>query len=222
MLGDKSIVRPWKASFFVRVIQNLKKLSAKLFRKNRVRVLNDSVKDRDFTIICQFCAGGLIYHDLKMQFLSPTINLAFDGPDFVKFCGDLQKYLNIELVEVKTNEVPYPVGRLDDVEIRFVHYKSFEEAKKKWEERCKRINFQKIVVMATDRDGMGTKECMAEFNKLPYKKIMYTAKEHTEYAWTRYCPAFRKKHCVGVMTGYADFFGNKYYEKHTNIIEFLE
>lgn len=169
-------------------------------------------------ILCR----GVIYHDLKMRFLSPTVNLAFDGPDFVKFCSNLKKYLNTELIEYKTNEVPYPVGRLDDVEIRFVHYKSFEEAKKKWEERSKRINFDKIVVMATDRDGMGTPECMAEFDKLPYKKIMYTAKEYKEYAWTRYCPAFRKKHCVGVMTGWADFFANKYYEKYADIVDFLK
>ena len=117
--------------------------------------------------------------------------------------------------------MPYPVGHLDDVEIRFVHYKSFEEAKKKWEERSKRINWNKIIVMATDRDGMDTPECMEAFDKLPYKKIMYTAKEHKEYSWTRYCPVFKNKHCVGVMTGYSDFFGNKYYEKYTDIVDFL-
>lgn len=149
-----------------------------------------------------------------MQFLSPTINLAFDGPDFVRFCSDIERYVKAELIEYKTEEVPYPVGHLDDIEIRFVHYKSFEEAKQKWEERCRRINYQRIVIMATDRDGMDSDECMEAFDKLPYKKIMYTAKDLKKYPWARYCPPFRNKHCVGVMTGYADFWGNKYYEKY--------
>lgn len=125
-------------------------------------------------------------------------------------------------MEYKTNEVSYPVGHLDDVEIHFIHYKSFKEAKEKWEERSKRVNFDKILVMATDRDGMGSEECMKAFDKLPYKKIMYTSKEYKQYSWSRYCPVFRKKHCVGVMTGWADFLGNKYYEKYANIIDFLK
>ena len=222
MLGDRNIVRPWTPSVLRRIVQNTRKVSAKIFRKNKVRKLNREIEDRDFTIISQFCAGGLLYHDLKMKFLSPTINLAFDGPDFVKFCSNLEKYLNVELVEIKTDEVSYPVGRLGDVEIRFVHYKTFEEAKKKWEERSKRINFEKIVVMAHDRDGMNSDECMAAFDKLPYKKVMYTSKEYKEYPWVRYCPAFRKKHCVGVMTGYADLWGNRYYEKYADVSDFLK
>ena len=141
-----------------------------MFRKKKIAQLKQQVQERDFTLICQFCAGGVIYHDLGMQFLSPTINLAFDGPDFVKFCSDIPRYINSELVEVETDQVPYPVGRLDDVEIRFVHYKTFDEAKQKWEERSKRIHYEKILVMATDRDGMSSAECMEAFDKLPYKK----------------------------------------------------
>lgn len=221
MLSDKKILRPWSANIYMRIVQNLKKITGRVWRKRRIAALSQSVQARDFTIICQFCAGGLIYHDLGMQFLSPTINLAFDGPDFIKFCSDIPKYLNAELVEYPTDEVPYPVGRLEDVEIRFIHYKTFGEAKQKWEERSKRINYNKILVMATDRDGMDRAECMDAFDKLPYKKVMYTAKEHKEYPWSIYCPAFRKKHCVGVMTGYADFFGNKYYEKYMDMTEFL-
>lgn len=221
MLTDKSIVRPWQPGMLRRAQNNLRKISAKFFRKNKVLSFNNAVTNRDFTIICQCCVGGVIYHDLGMQFLSPTINLAFDGPDFVKFCSDLPKYLNTELVEHLTNEVPYPVGRLDDVEIRFVHYKSFEEAKKRWEDRCKRINFNKILIMAHDRDGMNSAECMAAFHELPYKKIMYTAKEYKQYPWARYCPSFKQHHCVGVMTGYADFAGNKYYEKYADIVDFV-
>jgi uncharacterized protein (DUF1919 family) len=69
---------------------------------------------------------------------------------------------------------------------------------------------------------LGAPDCMVAFDKLPYKKIMYTTKKYPEYDWAVYCPAFKKKNCVGVMTGYADFFGNRYYEKYIDIAEFLK
>lgn len=99
-----------------------------------------------------------------MCFLSPTLNLAFDGEDFIKFVGDLEKYLSLELEEYKTNEVSYLVGKFHEVEVRFVHYRSFEEAAHKWKEISKRINFDDIVIMATDRDGIGTSECISAFD----------------------------------------------------------
>lgn len=54
--------------------------------------------------------------------------------------------------EQKDNEKEYPIGILDDekhgiVKIEFVHYKSFEDAKIKWDERKKRIDFNRILVL---------------------------------------------------------------------------
>ena len=38
------------------------------------------------------------------------------------------------------------IGKIDDVEICFLHYDSIDEAKKKWNRRKKRINWKKIVI----------------------------------------------------------------------------
>lgn len=44
---------------------------------------------------------------------------------------DMDKYLNLELKEYKDVTRNYPVGKLGYIEIKFMHYKTFEEAKVK-------------------------------------------------------------------------------------------
>lgn len=221
MLNDVSINRHSKPTIAERIKQ---KLHSKSSKGKRLK-LNESARKRlqhtDFTIISQNCVGGVLYHDLGLQFLSPTINLAFDGEDFMKFISNLDYYLSVELKEYATDIVEYPVGILDDVEVRFVHYKSFAEAKQKWDERKKRINRQKILVIATDRDGMFKKELLEKFDALPYSKIMYTSHDPQEYNWMVYCKCWKNKPSVGVMTGIADFGGHRFYEKYVDIVEVI-
>ncbi len=221
MLEDKSIYREGRPSLLYRIQQKILGSLSFKGRKKMNLELHNRLKDRRFSIIASFCGGGTLYHDAGLQFLSPTINLAFDGPDFIKFVGNLKEYLNIELEEYKTNEVSYPVGRLHDVEVRFVHYNTFNEAINKWTERSKRITFDNIVIMATDRDGMGTPECMEAFDKLPYKKVMFTSREYPEYSWAVYCPCFKGQKTVGIMTGIADLHGLRFYEKYMDMVSFL-
>jgi len=221
MLENKSIYREGKPSIFHRIQQKvLSKLSVQGRKKLNAKLHND-LSSKKFSIIASFCGGGTLYHDAGVQFLSPTINLAFDGEDFIKFVCNLKSYLQMDLQEYKTEEVPYPVGRLHDVEIRFVHYRTFDEAERKWKERSKRINFDNIIVMATDRDGMGTDACMAAFDKLPYKKVMFTSTPHPEYSWAVFCPCFKGQKSVGTMTGIADIHGHRYYEKYLDISAFI-
>lgn len=58
-----------------------------------------------------------------------------EGNDFVKFCTNINYYLNVEMSQVEQTEKKYPVVRLDDITLYCVHYKSFEEVKQKWNER---------------------------------------------------------------------------------------
>lgn len=221
MLSDSKIKRPKKQTY----IERIKGAMFKTFsRKGRLKLNKRYKKEvihKDFTIIASFCGAGTLYHDNGMKFLSPTINLAFDGPDFCNFCENLQYYLKQELIEVKTDAVPYPVGRLgENIEVRFVHYKSFEEAKRKWEERAKRVNYKKIFIMCTDRDGMNLPECIERFDNLPYPKIMFSAKNYHK-KWNIYCPCFKNDDCVGVMTGIADLQGHRFYEKYIDMVPIL-
>lgn len=47
----------------------------------------------------------------------------------MKFLERLDYYLKQPLVEVKSDK-DYPVAKLDDITIYFMHYSSFDEAKK--------------------------------------------------------------------------------------------
>ena len=110
-------------------IKNEEKYIAEIRRKNN---------NNDPTIICNNCMGGVIYHNLGLKFLSPTINLFIRGEEFLIFCKDLKYYSTCDLIQVRDMSKDYPVGCLvphdynhKEIMIFFQHYKSFDEAKKK-------------------------------------------------------------------------------------------
>lgn len=59
------------------------------------------LQTQSFSIIASDCIGGAVYHDLKHQMDSPTINMYFSAGDFVKFCRSMDFYLKqkMELIE---------------------------------------------------------------------------------------------------------------------------
>ena len=52
-----------------------------------------------------------------------------------------------------------------------MHYGTFEEAKLKWYERSKRVDYSNLYIVMTDRDGC-TYEDMLEFDKIKYPSII--------------------------------------------------
>lgn len=113
------------------------------------------------TIISNNCAGGYLYMDLRLQYSSPTMWLQILPREFPKFCKYLKYYMDCELKEYKhisqnhmsqivdlIGQEPYfPVGILDDVVILFQHYKTFEEAREKWNRRKERIDYRHLVYL---------------------------------------------------------------------------
>ena len=133
--------------------------------------------DKQVSIISQNCIGGVIYHDMGWKFLSPTINLYFECPDFVRFVLDLEKYMELEL-QMKWEE-EYPVGMLGDVKIYFMHYQTCTEAKEAWERRKERINWDNIVIISTDMENF-SKETFEYWKQISYKKVLFTAQQWTD------------------------------------------
>lgn len=70
-----------------------------LNKKNRQNLVNT-----DFSLISANCIGGVISHELGLQFLSPTVNLFMSGKDFVKFCSDLKHYTSCNLEYIGKSE----------------------------------------------------------------------------------------------------------------------
>lgn len=159
-----------------------RKIQGKLRSINNRWIINKSKKkliNSNFSIISQNCIGGVFYHDMNMKFLSPTINLHLKSEDFIKFVNNLESYLAKPL-EMKYGE-QYPVGILGDINIYFNHYETCEEAYEKWQERKERINFEKLIVIMTDRDGFN-ENTMKKFLKIKYTKILFTSNYNSKFS----------------------------------------
>ncbi len=131
----------------------------------------------DISLISMNCIGGIVYHDCKKKFLSPTVNLFFLPSDFIKFVNNLDHYLSIT-PKITMGE-DYPIGIIGDIKIFFMHYTSCEEALAKWEERKARINKDRIFVIMVERDGF-SKQDFENFKKIKYPKLLFTKTEEYE------------------------------------------
>lgn len=130
------------------------------------------------------CTAGVIYHDLALPFLSPTINLYMDAGDFLYYALHLEEYKNATLTEKTDTDKPFPVGMLKadglkDLVLFFMHYTSFEQAKEKWYNRYSRVDFDNIiVVLPLLAEGKQTQTLLDEFQNLPYKKVALVTEEY--------------------------------------------
>lgn len=100
------------------------------------------------SIVANTCWGGLTYHSLYMEFLSPFINLTIAPDEYLKMLADFQYYMQQDLVMVKDRDCGgNPIGKLDDIHINFVHYRNFSEAQECWKRRMKRLNYDNLFVV---------------------------------------------------------------------------
>lgn len=149
-------------------------LRKRLNAENRKRLKNEN-----FTILCNNCVGGVILHELGERFNSPTVNLFLSAEDYIRFLEKLDYYLSQALVEIQSDK-DYPVAKLDDLTIYFMHYLSFSEAKTTWEKRTARINRDNLYVILVQQNGC-TEEILKKFDELPYKhKLALTARPMPE------------------------------------------
>lgn len=180
-----------------------------------------NLKNRDVSIISQNCLEGVVSHDLNLRFLSPTINLYMNSDDFLTFVENIKLFKEAKLEFIKSN-YKYPVGilRVDDfyITIHFVHYKNESEAEKKWKDRFKRINYDKLCILMTDRDGFNIKN-LKRFEALPYKKILFTSKLYKSENIV-FIERFSGQECVGDTLQYVNVLGKRCYEE-VNMVKFL-
>lgn len=191
-------------------------ITGKLFRKYKKSKTKNKLVNKNFTLITNNCLGGVIYHDLDIKFNSPTINLYFSDNDFLKFTKKIEYYLKQDVVERKNGigHKGYPIGVLDDIEIHFLHYSSFDEAKKKWNERSSRVKYDNIFIIMTDTEGTYL-DLIKEFEQVPYKhKVLFSKSpilDNNKYGF--YIKGFEQKKGLGILWDYQNLFGKKYYEQ---------
>ena len=98
--------------------------------------------------------------------------------DYIKFIYNLKHYLNIEkITEIKIGDSKYKkylqsigyhglIGKLDDIEIMFMHYKSFKDATTKWNKRKRRVRVDNILFKFSEQNECTEKE-ITEFQRFP-------------------------------------------------------
>ena len=168
----------------------------------------------DVTILSSNCLGGCIAHDLNLRFNSPTINLWMTPKDFIRFCGNLGKYTSKELQFIELEGFRgYPIAKLIDITIHFQHYHSEDEARTTWTKRCKRINFNDIRCIMSERDGC-TDEDLIAFSKLPYPTAAIVHYEKNNIPNCYVVRGFENEKEVGNIMVYRpnQYFGHKYYD----------
>lgn len=207
------------------LINSLQTRVWRFFKRQRDRGYRQRYTNHDVSIISMNCTGGILYHDLGQQFLSPTVNLYMKAEHFIKFCERMEHYLAIEhFVECKdpaiVGERQYPVVWLDDILLYLVHYHNgIADAEAKWNSRKARINPDKIVILNNDREGM-TPELLDRFEKLPYKKVLFTHLPDPQHPSTHYLPGYERESCVGIVTDPIGWLGLRPID-HFDWVEFL-
>ena len=170
-------------------------------RFRRKKILNI-----DFSIISNNCWAGWVYRRYGIEYRTPTVGLFIMPGDYIIFLKNLKEYINMDMKFIKPEDSKYkeyisskdkrfgsyPIGKLNDIEIHFLHYKSSKEAYEKWNRRKQRINLKNLIVKFNDQNGCEYKE-FDEFNKLPYKnKIFFTANNNFTKSESIYIKEYSK------------------------------
>ena len=163
------------------------------------------LNNKDFSILSNNCWGGRVYDRYSLPYRTPTIGLWIPPKDYIKLLKKPKSYCNSQLRQINYRESHVAdllierkksgrydfdlddliIGRVEDVDIVFIHYKTFDDAKTKWDRRKQRINWDNLVVKFNDQNECKTEDYQA-FLQLPYKnKLFFTARE--EWCAEPYC-----------------------------------
>lgn len=191
------------------------------FRRIYNKIIGRKLNNKEFSIIASNCNGAFLLHDLGLRFNSPFVNLWMKPDDFIRFLTDIDHYLSCEMTFVEEPGISYPIGLLDDVRIYFQHYPTKEAAKEKWVERSKRINFNNLFIMFTDRDGC-TYQNLCDFEALPYKnKVVFTHVPYPEFPSAYYLKGWESETSVGICSNYKSVFSIRKHYDDFNYIDWF-
>lgn len=172
---------------------------ARVVNRERKKVIAKPV-----TVISQNCIGGVFYHDMGWPFLSPTINLFFAAEDFVKLACEPKRYFETELSVEMGPE--YPVGTLEDIKVYFMHYETCEQAKEAWNRRVTRVDYDRLIVLSTDRNGFDA-TVFQKWKTIPYPKVLFTANAgFAEEGGSVFYPEYRENSMVSDLIPKREFY----------------
>lgn len=168
------------------IVHRIQKYTNKYIGKLRLT----NLKSKSFTVISNNCWAGSVYRYYNLPYNSPTVGLYFFSRDYIKFLNNLRYYCThrIECIDVSQSKYRelliskhqenVPIGRIDDIEVIFLHYSSFAEAKEKWQRRVNRIVWGNLFIKMSEMNGC-TIDDIYEFDKLPFEnKVIFTTQDY--------------------------------------------
>lgn len=152
------------------VIHKSRRLAWKITQRARFH-------NEHFCIISQNCIGGVMYHDLGLEFTSPFINCLVKGDNMVRLCSEPERYLSmkpcIERFEESLAYPRHPILRLGDVEVHFPHTDNGEQALAAWKRRVTRIPGGAKIIVATSWDLNEDLLAIEALRRLPLRKVIF-------------------------------------------------
>lgn len=135
-----------------------------------------------------------------MAYNTPFVGLFLYAPCFIKLvaCPELLKeelrpiscsrYTTAGGEEYKNH---YPIGCLGDIlEIHFLHYANWDEAREAWYRRLARLNWNNLFWVFTDRDGCSPNLIREFDSSLHNNKVCFSATNYPELksvVWIKEC-----------------------------------
>lgn len=173
------------------------------------------------SLLCPNCLGGILFHDLGLQFRSPTVNLMMKQPDFVKFVLNMEYYFLQELIFFEKPGYSCPCAKLDDITIHFTHYATPEEAAYKWNKRKDRIDCNNLFVFATERDGM-TEADIRRLGDLRCRGlVVFTANDYPDIPYALQIPKYIMDGQVGNILEKSWMDESREYEEYLNFVKWF-
>ena len=196
-------------------------LILRIQEKKHLTKLRKRNKNLNPTIVCNNCVAGVIYHNLGLKFNSPTINLAIKGVDYLEFVKNFEYYSSCTLEEIQDNQVDYPVGKLvandeqhQDITIHFQHYSTFAEAKRKWQERYSRVNWNNVFYIWEFYDTLYDTKYMYDFDQLDIeRKMLLTHREFVDLKNASRITCYDNDRPFGKILEYNGLSGKRYLDE---------
>lgn len=193
--------------------------------KSRRNKMRRNLKNNDITFLCPNCIGGIIFHDLGLKFMSPTVNLMLTQTDFVKYISNLDEYNNGKFEFFDYSEYKCPCARLsvpslDTITVCFTHYADPQNAENKWNERKERINKDNLFVFLEERDGITFDEIKALSDLNLKGLVVFTAHKY-DLPYTVYIDKYNADGEVGNILRKNHLTESREYEKYFDFVKWF-
>lgn len=179
----KSILRPYY-HIFVRLCKTYRRIG---------------LKNRDFSIISNNCTGGYIYQYFGINYNTPTAGLFFTTEDYIRLIERPEYYFSREVAFIRpensknkillqntSNWGYFPIGKIEDIEIYFLHYNTEEDAAAKRNRRVNRLNYSNMFFLLTE-NNFSNESLLKVFDSInTSNKICLTFNKYPDLKSTKY------------------------------------